>query len=154
VKHVHREVLEDFNVPQAPQRIVKVMAGRGNNLHEVVTDEGEKFLASMPTKFRKNVWVKRGDFVVVEPISEGDKVKAEIVSILYKEQIKYIKQEGHWPQSFLDKKAAGAGDDGEDDLFVNTNRVQVTYDESEDEESDEDESECSGDNSVCGSDEE
>ena len=33
---------------------------------------------------------------MVEPIGEGDKVKAEIVSILYKEQIKYIKEEGLW----------------------------------------------------------
>ena len=36
----------------------------------------------MPTKFRKNVWIKRGDFVMVQPIDEGDKVKAEIVHIL------------------------------------------------------------------------
>jgi len=33
---------------------------------------------------------------MVEPISEGDKVKAEIIYILYKEQIKYIQQEGLW----------------------------------------------------------
>ena len=31
-----------------------------------------------------------------EPIEEGEKVKAEIVHILYKEQIKYIKEEGKW----------------------------------------------------------
>jgi len=37
-----------------------------------------------------------GDFVLVENIEEGDKVKAEIISILYKEQIKYIKEEGKW----------------------------------------------------------
>ena len=36
----------------------------------------------MPTKFRKNVWIKRGDYVLVQPIEEGDKVKAEIVQIL------------------------------------------------------------------------
>jgi hypothetical protein len=38
----------------------------------------------MPNKFRKNVWVKRGNYCIVEPIEEGDKVKAEIVRILYK----------------------------------------------------------------------
>jgi probable RNA-binding protein EIF1AD len=47
----------------------------------------------MPTKFRKNVWIKRGDFIMVQPIEEGDKVKAEIVHILVdKHHIKYIKQ--------------------------------------------------------------
>ena len=35
-------------------------ASRGNNLHEVETAEQQKYLVSMPTKFRKNVWIKRG----------------------------------------------------------------------------------------------
>lgn len=37
-----------------------------------------------------------GDFVFIEPIEEGDRVKAEICRILYKEQIKFIKDEGKW----------------------------------------------------------
>ena len=37
-----------------------------------------------------------GDFLVTDPIEEGDKVKAEIVHILYKDQIKYIIEEGLW----------------------------------------------------------
>lgn len=39
---------------------LQVTAGRGNNLHEVETAQNEKFLVSMPTRFRKNVWIKRG----------------------------------------------------------------------------------------------
>ncbi|XP_028967841.1 probable RNA-binding protein EIF1AD [Galendromus occidentalis] len=143
VKYVHREVLEDFVLPEPHQVIVKVFAGRGNNLHEVVNDTGDKFLVSMPVKFRRNVWVKRGDFVVIEPIEEGDKVKAEIISILYKQQIKYIKEEGLWPDGFCDgsetRNGSGDNDDEveEEEIFVNTNRVQTTY-----EESDEDDSSC------------
>lgn len=153
VKHVQKEVLEEFSIPEEPQRIVKVISGRGNNLHEVETEAGERFLASMPTKFRKNVWVKRGDFVVVEPIEEGDKVKAEIIQILYKEQLKYIKAEGKFPVGFGGK--IPEDNVPRDELFVNTNRVQVTYDESDDESTDEEEedSECCQD-SVGGSDEE
>ena len=56
----------------------------------------------MPTKFRKNVWIKRGDFCIVEAIEEGDKVKGEIVRILYKDQIRFIKSEKLWP--FKDSK--------------------------------------------------
>ena len=53
--------------------------------HEVIeADEKTSYLVSMPNKFRKNVWIKRGDYCIVEPIEEGDKVKAEIVRILYK----------------------------------------------------------------------
>ena len=39
---------------------VQVTGGRGNNLHEVVDAENKTFLVSMPNKFRKNIWVKRG----------------------------------------------------------------------------------------------
>ncbi|XP_784016.2 probable RNA-binding protein EIF1AD [Strongylocentrotus purpuratus] len=99
-KHVTREVLEDYILPEENQQILKILGGRGNNLHEAQTSEGDKFLISMPTRFRKNVWIKRGDFVLADPIAEGDKVKAEIVAILYPKQIKYIKQERLWPQGF------------------------------------------------------
>lgn len=34
--------------------------------------------------------------MVVEPIEEGNKVKAEIVHILLKDQIKYLREEGKW----------------------------------------------------------
>ena len=53
----------------------------------IEADEKTSYLVSMPTKFRKNVWIKRGDYCIVEPIEEGDKVKAEIVRILYKVRI-------------------------------------------------------------------
>jgi len=99
-KHVTKEVTEEFALPEEGQQVVKVVSSKGNNLHEVQTSDGEIFLVSMPTKFRKNVWIKRGDFVIVQPIEEGDKVKAEISHILYKPQITYIQQQGKWPSSF------------------------------------------------------
>ena len=157
-KYVTKEVLDELRLPTSNERIVRVVAGRGNNLHEVFdpkplaeegneTSElpsdtcGSKYLVSMPTKFRKNVWIKRGDFVVVEPIEEGDKVKAEIVQILYKDQIKYIKGEGQWPTAFgegnthtednIKGKSTGESQseeediDDDSDLFQNTNRPKV-----------------------------
>lgn len=151
-KHVTREVEQDFNLPEGAQIIVKVVAGRGNNLHEVEDHTGDNFLVSMPNKFRKNVWIKRGDFVVVNPIEEGDKVKAEICTILYKEQIKYIKAEKLWPAGFekaeevtqdfsklnLKETQSNSEEDSDDesDLFQNTNRP--VYEESEESESEED----------------
>ncbi|XP_043541927.1 probable RNA-binding protein EIF1AD [Chiloscyllium plagiosum] len=84
------QVSVDF--PPPPQ----VLGSPGNNLHEVETAQGDRFLASMPTKFRKNIWIKRGDFLIVDPIQEGEKVKAEINSILYKEHIKQLRKDGLW----------------------------------------------------------
>lgn len=37
-----------------------------------------------------------GDYVVVEPIVEGNKVQAEITHILFPKQIKYLKEKRHW----------------------------------------------------------
>lgn len=118
-KHVVKEVtLDDLVLPAVNQSIVCIVASRGNNLHEVDTCLGERFLVSMPTKYRKNVWVKRGNFVLIEPIDEGDKVRGEIVMILTPEHIKYFKKEKVWPEQF-DKKSEVVQ---EGDLFENTNR--------------------------------
>ncbi|XP_049614097.1 probable RNA-binding protein EIF1AD [Syngnathus scovelli] len=153
-KHVVKEVLGDFVVPTENQQIVKVTGSRGNNLHEAVTAQGEMFLVSMPTKFRKNIWIKRGDYVIVDPIEEGEKVKAEISTILYKDHIMYLQENHLWPVGFVienkvieqkdkvnnkerkdqEESSNSNSDDNEDDLFVNTNRCTYQYSESEDDE--------------------
>ncbi|XP_062332909.1 probable RNA-binding protein EIF1AD [Osmerus eperlanus] len=155
-KHVVKEVLGDFVTPADNQQIVKVMGSRGNNLHEAVTAQGENFLVSMPTKFRKNLWIKRGDYVIVDPIEEGEKVKAEISFILYRDNIQHLQKQQLWPEGFTvetsteerkegqqrkeevtgEEEGSGHGsesDDDESDLFVNTNRCTYQYSESEDE---------------------
>ncbi|XP_063991335.1 probable RNA-binding protein EIF1AD [Diachasmimorpha longicaudata] len=130
-KHVTKEVQEDLSIPTDTQTIVQLVDPRGNNLHEVMDCSGERYLVSMPVKFRKNIWVKRGDYVLVEPIPEGDKVKAEITKILTKEHIKYYRSQDCWPDKFNTSHQQNSGtiqtDDnlGEDsmgEIFVNTNR--------------------------------
>ena len=37
-----------------------------------------------------------GDYVIISPIKEGNKVQGEIVYILYNKQIKYLKDESLW----------------------------------------------------------
>lgn len=157
-KHVVKEVLGDFVVPTGNQQIVKVTGSRGNNLHETVTAQGVTFLVSMPTKFRKNIWIKRGDYVIVDPIEEGEKVKAEISFILYKDHIQYLQKQQLWPEGFMEEateqettnkqekeeemeeKDEGLSDseDDESDLFVNTNRCNYQYSESEEDSEEED----------------
>lgn len=152
-KHVVKEMLEDFSMPESHQTIVKVLGTSGSNLHEIITPDGERSLASLPTKFRRNIWIKRGDFVVVEPIAEGNKVTAEIVRILYPQHIKEIKRGNMWPQEFdpqpilkVDTKdsnhlsSAGEETDDDDDYDIprNTNRPPTPECYSEDSSTDED----------------
>lgn len=67
-------------------------------------------LAILPTKFRKLIWVKRGDFLIVSGTShdfltaagEKGKVKFMVEHILYKEQVKHLKEAGLWPAAFAD----------------------------------------------------
>lgn len=62
-------------------------------------------------------------------------VKGEISNILYKEQIKYIKSQGAWPDKFetapptddlksldLEERGSEDSEEDDDDLFKNTNR--------------------------------
>ncbi|XP_062551113.1 probable RNA-binding protein EIF1AD [Armigeres subalbatus] len=134
IKHVLKEQEgNEFDVPTANQTIVRVVASRGNNLHEVetATEGEERYLVSMPVKFRKNVWIKRGDFVLVEPIEEGNKVKAEICRILTPEHVKVFEKEGVWPKQFT-KKREHEDDLDEDGLVRNTNRQMVDEDDTSD----------------------
>jgi probable RNA-binding protein EIF1AD len=140
-KHVIKEVLlDDLELPTDKQEVVRVLASRGNNLHEVEAATGSQFLVSMPNKFRHNVWIKRGDFVLVEPIAEGYKVKAEIVRILTPEHVKFFQANNQWPQQFLERK----DNEEKDDLFVNTNRLQQ-YHTASTSSSDSSEESCSDD---------
>ncbi|XP_023291399.2 probable RNA-binding protein EIF1AD [Lucilia cuprina] len=122
-KHVLKEMMEDdFELPKDNQQIVRVVCSRGNNLHEVETAnvDDERFLVTMPTKFRKNVWVKRGDYILVEPIEEGDKVKAEICKILTPEHIKEYTKANIWPERFAKKSNQNIENDIQNNKYVDS----------------------------------
>ncbi|XP_035443075.2 probable RNA-binding protein EIF1AD isoform X2 [Spodoptera frugiperda] len=127
-KHVMNEnAWGDEELPKENQTIVKVLETRGNNLHAVTTPTGEEYLVSMPPKFRKNIWVRRGFFMVVEPIPEGKKVKAEVVKVLNANSIKYYKEKDVWPKEFEEK----IKEDDEDELFKPCgNRRPISFSES------------------------
>lgn len=130
------------------------------------------FLASMPHKFRKHVWIKRGDYVVTEPIPEGNKVRAEIVRILMKDHIRHIMTNNMWPAAFsgqceevkdklcnVPQEISGSkdslSDSDNDDLMKNPNRPRVLPDSGSDSDSEGSEaSDCGGnEGSDCDNDE-
>ncbi|KAA0194839.1 hypothetical protein HAZT_HAZT005197 [Hyalella azteca] len=108
MKYVTAETKMDYELPTPKQTICTIIKVLGNstylspNLPEgtVATPDGEEFIASMPAKFRRHVYVRRRSFVVIEPIPEGKKVKGEIVRILQRNQIKHFHQAGVWPEAF------------------------------------------------------
>jgi probable RNA-binding protein EIF1AD len=73
-------------------------------------------LALLPTKFRKLVWLKRNDYVIVRSGDEETDtthnleggVRYMISKILYKDQVKHLKTRGLWPKddaSFADDES-------------------------------------------------
>ncbi|RHZ03476.1 hypothetical protein DYB37_002626, partial [Aphanomyces astaci] len=120
----------------------------------IVTSEGETGIAMLPTKYRKLIWIRRGDFLIVAAA-----VNYSVEHILYKDQIKQLKKQNLWPDSFnvdeadLEPKAAD-GDassalgklalggtketsndlecDSDPMLFVNRNRAGGQYVEEDD----------------------
>uniref|UniRef100_A0AAV1VLX3 S1-like domain-containing protein n=1 Tax=Peronospora matthiolae TaxID=2874970 RepID=A0AAV1VLX3_9STRA len=108
-KGVAKRVLYGEPEPKENEVIVCVTALRGSNLFEVVDAHGVKSVTMMPTKFRKLIWIKRGDFLIVGEGDGGEATTATgkkgavtsiVVHILYKEQIKNLKQKDLWPAEF------------------------------------------------------
>ncbi|GIY30806.1 probable RNA-binding protein EIF1AD [Caerostris extrusa] len=131
-KHLKKEILGSYEIPTNEQKIVQVVRACGNYLYEVISSEEETFLAS--------------EFIVVNPIPEGGKVKGEISEVLFKNHIQYLKNQGVWPKKFSDKyseELESHSEDSDDDLFVNTNRINVNNEaySSTSEESDDDDEE-------------
>lgn len=137
----------EYYTPIEGDIIAQVRNARGNNLHEVEDEKGEMYVASMPSKFRKAIWIRRGQFVVLRPIEEGDKVKAEIEHVLDEDNILYIRSVNKWPERFeeqarlmtRDAKRGGKGEDAmiDDDMLPPSDSEE--NDESDEEESNADE---------------
>lgn len=142
-------VLYDLPEPTEDERIARVVSTRGGNQFEVcVAGESSSNLAILPTKFHKLVWVKRGDYVLVEVGQDGKEdesktsvdggIRHMITHILYKDQISHLRSKSLWPDDpeFAAGEATEArdleeecNDDGiifqepDEDIFVNTNRI-------------------------------
>jgi translation initiation factor IF-1 len=103
-KGVTKRVLYGDPEPKENEQIVRVVALRGSNLFEVANAEGDKSVTMLPTKFRKLIWVKRGDFLIVAEgdgeatVATGKKgaVTSIVEHILYKDQIRNLKSKSLW----------------------------------------------------------
>ncbi len=119
-KSVTTSYENDYPTPSLEKQeyIGKVRGNRGTNIFEFELANGSVELARMPNKFKKVIWLKRNDYIIVQSlmvasipattvlasIIEGSKVEQsdvssedeakvryEIIHILNKQQIKHIK---------------------------------------------------------------
>ncbi|TPX55528.1 hypothetical protein PhCBS80983_g05246 [Powellomyces hirtus] len=157
-KHTSQQALEELPLPTPATPVARVTDNRGGGNYDVqlpapqAGGELTTLIVSLPAKFRKLIWVKKGSYVIIQLADEsapGSKVAGEITNVLFPDQIKHIKSQGLWPADFAapaaknddnDEDAEGeeceevTDSDNDDDLFVNSNRrVQSSDDEDEDE---------------------
>ena len=107
--------------------IAAIVKGAGSNLFEVVFADGSHTLAMLPSKFRKLVWLKRGDYVIVSGADgttqtargTAGAVTANVEHILYADAVRHLHVEGQWPNGLERERDAiiaiapegAAGDD-------------------------------------------
>jgi len=104
------EALEGCFEIQEGHTVMQVVSCRGSNLIEVMDDTGFKTLALLPAKFHKSLWIKRGNYVLVEEsdreraLEAGNKVTCVILRVLFEEQVRTLRKSSCWPQGFNDHK--------------------------------------------------
>ncbi|MCD7448010.1 hypothetical protein HAX54_036830 [Datura stramonium] len=154
-KNLKRAVEEEFLTLQQGQSIMQVVDLRGSNLIQVTDAKGETSLAIFPAKFQKSMWIKRGNFVVVdesgreEATESGRKVGCVVTQVLYYDQVRVLQKSPEWPEIFkstavesskqdmqsqnsqMDKNEDASDDDGLPPLEANTNRSNPFHWESE-----------------------
>ncbi|ORX85713.1 nucleic acid-binding protein [Anaeromyces robustus] len=159
-KRITNNILNEMPELKEGQVIMRSLGPKGKNIHEAELPDGTSTLVTLPPKFRNLVWIKRGNYIIVQPSTERkNKLYGDIEFILFPEHIKHLKSLGKWPEEFNtplnrnnEKKNEdedseenlpknnnrhyydSSDEDSDDDLFVNTNRV--VYESSSEEESD------------------
>ena len=93
-KFISQQALQSYPSITCTQVISKIVSSQGGNLFKV---EGNGVdLVSLPPKFLKSLWIRRGSFVIVEPCQNDSKVNGEIVRVLMPMDIKELKKEKKW----------------------------------------------------------
>ncbi|CAM9557107.1 unnamed protein product, partial [Chrysoparadoxa australica] len=104
-KSVQDDYLNGFPELAEGEEVARVAGSRGSNILQILCVDGRTSLAILPTKFRKLIWVKRGDYVIVSTSDGGyenskgeeGKVRHMTEHILNQDQIKHLKALGKWP---------------------------------------------------------
>ncbi|XP_027098325.1 uncharacterized protein [Coffea arabica] len=133
-KNLKRAVEEETLTLQQGQSIMQVVDLRGSNLIEVMDAKGERSLAIFPAKFQKSMWIKRGNFVVVDETGReeaaefGRKVGCVVIRVLFYEQVQVLQKSPEWPEVF---KAATLGN-SKQDLQSHTSNMEENDNSSDD----------------------
>jgi translation initiation factor IF-1 len=112
-KSITSAFLDDV-VPNEGEEIFRIASNRGSHIFEIESSMGIKSLAVLPSKFRKLIWIKTNDFVLVDGNEEdkgAEKAKYEIKHIFSRDNMKYLKSQQLWPFENVENEKKGYADD-------------------------------------------
>ncbi|KAL8942481.1 MAG: hypothetical protein Q9211_001375 [Gyalolechia sp. 1 TL-2023] len=99
--------------------IARVRTAEGQNLYAVELPSNTKpLLVELPSRFRSQIWIKRGGYVVVDTTAFADrdnKLDGEIVNVVRDER--EWRKQSYWPSEF-DKKSSYPADSDEEESHV------------------------------------
>ena len=126
-KTLQDDVLHGLPEPTPAQCLALIARACGANLFEVHAEDGARGVALLPTRFRKLVWLKRGDVVILSAPSSGVLSTSEgagavthiVEAILYEAALKHLRAIGRLPPALermqLDiVSGGGSGGGGQD----------------------------------------
>lgn len=169
-KHLTDNVLNEYPEPNVCEgdAIAQIQSSRGGNLFDLIVapaaiDMGgdssssivsrqslKSQLAILPTKYHKLVWIKRGDYVIVEsgavtaPEEESEDnglnkngddgnsgIRYLIKHILYKKQISHLKERQLWPTIFIDEDQQSINEKDQDQIIAKAKEIAKKQKEDE-----------------------
>jgi Translation initiation factor 1A / IF-1 len=78
-----------------------------SSLTQVQFPDGKRTLCLIPARFHKKLWIKRGNYLIVENVEEADAaVTGQIINVLFTDHVKQLKKlEGVWPTEFAESNS-------------------------------------------------
>ncbi|KAI4205771.1 MAG: hypothetical protein LQ350_000269 [Teloschistes chrysophthalmus] len=98
------------------QGIARVRKAEGKNLYsvELSAADAKPLLVELHSRFRSQIWIKRGSYVLVDTnafIDRDNKLDGEIVNVVRDEKL--WRKQAYWPAEFVKKPAYPDDSDGE-----------------------------------------
>ncbi len=86
--------MSEFRVPAEGEILGKVLELLGDNRVKVVCQDGEVRVARIPGRYRKRLWLKPGDYVIVA-VWDFDPKKGDVVHKYEKRDLDELRRRGY-----------------------------------------------------------
>lgn len=85
-----------IRIPKEGELLGEVLEMKGGSRVLAMCTDGKERLCRIPGKIRRNIWVREGDVVVLEPWSIDGERRADITWRYTKIQAEWLKRKGYY----------------------------------------------------------